>query len=435
MLLLVAALLVCPAGLALENKTIRIDITLPDEVMLGLTYNTLFKVTNLNYSRNFDSHVNVTVYYNLSKNGVLVYESNFSKVINSFSTSSNGFLFFNEIGSFTLCGSSALADTVCRQVVVINPLEVGCQVSVNLSIPKSVFSNNEQVEITNVISMQPQDDYPFIIEYWVEDLFGEVVKKKLNTSNDNDKVFTPQIKDKVGVFVAKNKLTYVGCNNTISGTESSFLFVVRNQDYVEKKLEEDVSNASSYVKGKITSFYTRTKNFNESINLYANVKTLEGGYVLLSGNDVDEVVRLDASTSSQKLSFNVKARPGENKFYLELFEKGESVEKKSVVFSLKEAEKKLPKNATVKKQASNTSKTTAAKPTLTSKVSLNKTTTNVLQDNLLNIHNATENHETGLVVYEVENPKVNQFLPIASAIFLGIVGVGLVFGKTAVKFK
>jgi hypothetical protein len=356
---------------AAEN--ISLAVTLPGEIYLGAIHTSLFKITNLNHVKGVDSFVNVTISYNVKRaDGSEYYASNFSKLVNSYSSSSTGYLFAGELGNFVLCGCEACNDLdcvcACGNFSVLNPMALGCNASINITVEKEIYYNNEKVGIRNLLASS--DDLPFVIEYWVEDLFGNEVKGRMNTSNLDEKTFTPDISEKDGVFIAKNMLVFIGCNNSNPAQESSRLFVVKNQDYspdtairVPAGSADEVSETAtknvSKSKGSIASFYTRTKKYHEEINLYANIKVDSRATVVLRGSLGDQYREL---AGSEKLVFSAKASPGENVYILELYKSDELIDSKSLLVSLEgsAAVKVEPKNTTAQiiKNATKSSSTT-----------------------------------------------------------------------------
>ena len=85
-----------------------------------------------------------------------------------------------------------------------------CYVSLSLTTEKSVYNNSEKIIFYNNLTSKK---YPFIIQYWIEDSDGNIIKEKINTSNINAKSFTPKfVRPKTLLF--KNELVSIECNNT-----------------------------------------------------------------------------------------------------------------------------------------------------------------------------------------------------------------------------
>jgi len=230
-----------------KNKSrvarLRLEIIMPRPLILGVVYDSLFKITNLNHVPGVKDSVFVRVKYTVTKNNSLVKEDYFNKTINYYSSANTGSLFFKETadtGNYTLCGFILNTSiSTCRDFVVINPARIPCFIKLNLSTDKEVYYDNEKVKIKNIISNK---SFPFIIEYWVEDLFGEEVKKRYNTTNTNQKTYTPMINEKDRVFIVKNRLVFVGCNNTNTHVENEKMIVIKKE---KPGIEKDKSSESS----------------------------------------------------------------------------------------------------------------------------------------------------------------------------------------------
>jgi hypothetical protein len=100
-----------------------------------------------------------------------------------------------------------------------------CDVSLDLEIEKAIYNNQEQIIYFNKLS---NEDHEFTIEYSIEDIFGNIIKKPTNTSNTNEKHYTPRITTSVKNLLIKNKLTYLDCNNTNNQLENQALIAILN---------------------------------------------------------------------------------------------------------------------------------------------------------------------------------------------------------------
>jgi len=242
------------------------------------------------------------------------------------------------------------------------PLTVMCSVSINITTDKTIYENGEAMEITIMLSNKSHD---FIIEYWIEDLFGSETKTRRNTSLLTKKSFTPKITDKDQVMIAKSKLVLINCTNTASSQESESLLIVKNSEWqpAEEKKCSCPSTSSSSSKAttsstssievvktpeskketaKIISFYTRTKKWRDNITLYANIELgkdvkAEELELLLRSNLEEQKLEIN---SSGTISFYAKAEPGSNTFTLELLDEGIIIDSNILLanFSIEEKE-------------------------------------------------------------------------------------------------
>ena len=83
-----------------------------------------------------------------------------------------------------------------------------CNVSFSVATDKNLYNNSEKVEIGFSIDPEPDD---FAIEYWIEDLAGNIAKAKYNTTNTGQKSWTPSIDEEDKSFFVKANL-YMNCS-------------------------------------------------------------------------------------------------------------------------------------------------------------------------------------------------------------------------------
>jgi hypothetical protein len=229
-----------------QGKDIKLSVYLDDVLFKGLTYDKLFKLENLDDEPGIDDNITVLVYYNITKNNetnqTLIKEGVFNKTINSYSTTGTGSFFANDTGNYTLCGwiiNSSVNDTNlsnnfdCKDFVVVDTDLVPCNISLNLSTDKFIYNNSEAIKIYNVLS---NGSYPFFIEYWIEDLFSNIIKERYNTSNTASKSYSPDISEADAVLVIKNRLAFIACNNSNNKTENSVMVIVKNEKQIDSNI-------------------------------------------------------------------------------------------------------------------------------------------------------------------------------------------------------
>jgi hypothetical protein len=57
------------------------------------------------------------------------------------------------------------------------------------------------------------ETFPFTIRYWAEDIFGDVAKSAVESSNTNQKSWTPNVDDLEKAFLIKSQLIFTACND------------------------------------------------------------------------------------------------------------------------------------------------------------------------------------------------------------------------------
>ena len=513
-ILFLIILLALPFALGLEdiNQTetnhtdsmLKIEIVLPGKILVGVVYDSLFKITNLNHTPGTESFVNVTVNYTVTKNNLinasmnasLILTQSFNKTINYYTSSGTGRLFLEESGNYTLCGAvaNAVANntltnanlTVCKNLSAINPLTIQCNIEISLGTDKEIYSAGESIRINNSLS---NESFPFIIEYWAEDLMGRVIKAKQNTSNTNIKSFTPKIDEEDRVYILKNRLVFVGCNNSNANLEKEVKTIILDKAFEARKQQEEASaleekdalkksiaeckksaeknnvatvsstkistasNTSSKKASKknasempkIKSFYALAKKYQASINLYANVNASPELSLFLIYQGREQRIPFNRS---EKVKINVTPGPGANQFVLQLRNGSKLLDEKTLVVELEGNEEKASQKKEITPQKNNTAndKRTSNK---TSSLAINKANTSTTnqaksQDvesravkpvsrqaelSMLLI-NSSGVPITGSVVYESANVKALRFAPYILIFLTGLILFGLLLKKS-----
>ena len=104
--------------------------------------------------------------------------------------------------------------------IKVHATEESCNVSIEITTSK-LFYDNESIDFRFKLNDKPSE---YKIEYWVEDMFGNIVKDKRNTTNLNKKSFTPNVEG-VQAFLIKAQFIELDCENIQKGTfESMVLF-------------------------------------------------------------------------------------------------------------------------------------------------------------------------------------------------------------------
>ena len=89
-----------------------------------------------------------------------------------------------------------------------NP-EIHCIANFSLTTDKDLYNDGEKVLISFVVA----EDVPFAMQHWVEDLHGNIMRAKRNTTNANAKTFIAHSDEADQVLLIK--AVYSACNNTI----------------------------------------------------------------------------------------------------------------------------------------------------------------------------------------------------------------------------
>ena len=253
MLIFLAAIIFIPALAAAEDNNntqnsscngLRITVSLDNTLYLGKTYTSLFRIDNLDHVSGITDYINLTVVYNISGPGF--FKQDFFELtnLNSYKTAGTGSFKPEKAGNYTICGqivSSTVDDAnkeddiSCKNIFVINTLGIPCNISLNIGTWKNLYFNEPSVFYLNLNN----ESFPFAIEYWVEDLFGNIVKKPINTTNTNKKSFSPRFDEPDKAFLIKANLIFIACNDSNKNDNyAEKLFVVKGEEpEKESKIE------------------------------------------------------------------------------------------------------------------------------------------------------------------------------------------------------
>jgi len=195
----------------------------------------LFKIINKDYP-GYSEEIFVDMTYNVSKlvnmsYVLLAQEIVFPKLKSYTSVNTGKFLF--SPGQFLVCArvlnasvniSESSLDSYCYYINSIDTSNITCNVSLEIFQEEKIYDDGEKISINYEIS---NETFPYLVEYWVEDLFGNIVKKVIATNNDNKKSFTPKISGSLDVLIIKTNLTSLSCNNTDNRTYDEEIIIIK----------------------------------------------------------------------------------------------------------------------------------------------------------------------------------------------------------------
>jgi hypothetical protein len=112
-----------------------------------------------------------------------------------------------------------------------------CDVSLHITLRNEsqnelfIHENSVAIKFYNKLEFNNTDSKisNYSIEYWVEDVAGNIIKSKIITNNQEEKSFTPKISETDKIFWIRNEIIYSGCNITKKGDKRMLL--VRNDLY------------------------------------------------------------------------------------------------------------------------------------------------------------------------------------------------------------
>ncbi|MEK6808892.1 MAG: lamin tail domain-containing protein, partial [Nanoarchaeota archaeon] len=182
---------------------LKLSIILSSSIYKNTEYTSLFRIDNLGHIDGTNDNINLTISYEII--GMI---SNTTEILNlnSYISTNTGVLIINTTGNFILCGNITNStiidqnkedDFACQNFTINESEKIICDIVSSIKTEKEIYSK-ETIEFYNLVN---PESFPFRIEYWIEDIFGRVVKEKINTTNTNKKQFTPNIDEKVIVLI------------------------------------------------------------------------------------------------------------------------------------------------------------------------------------------------------------------------------------------
>ncbi|MDP3698901.1 MAG: hypothetical protein Q8R47_04900, partial [Nanoarchaeota archaeon] len=296
------------------NQTTTISLTpnVDKTLYLNTKYTSLFKL-EITSKKPCSPKDTVSVFYNISKDNALIKEDSFSKEMGCTTSASTGEFIPAEVGNYTLCGmisnSSVMGDyssspLSCTEFEVIDTSEISCDIRLQLNTNETIFYENSQsIEFKPELSDR---SFPFVIEYWIEDLFGNMVKPKLNTTNTNEKSWKTNIKEQDRVLFLK-AIVYPDCDDLdLSSNAAEEMFIVTKNETTLSASEEVTTKDSSIEIIKITP---EKVSFGESLN--AEIEIYKGDTGKYS---VSLWVEKDGKVISEKTKIHLKEKDTQYRF-------------------------------------------------------------------------------------------------------------------------
>jgi len=242
---------------------------------------------------------------------------------------------FNNTANTTINNTQNITINITINTTQNNTMH-SCNISIWIETEKNIYENKETVAFYNKLSNKSID---FEIEYWIEDAFGNVIKKKTVTQNTDKKSYTPDIEEHDLGLVIKSRLNATSCSN-VQQNDAEKAIIVRKPDY-----QPIVCNATPHVtcpicptgerqQRYITSFYTRAKKAG-MINIYANIQANGNvDVVLYTGNESRKFEKL--FNGSETLDFSVNSKAGKNYYFLEVQKDNQTLDFKQLIVSFPE---------------------------------------------------------------------------------------------------
>ncbi len=314
------------------------------DVYVGDTYTKLFKIKIENKSP-CSPKDEVQMFYNITKleTGEVV-NNNFTKEVGCSSSASTGTFSPLESGAYQICGTvislsfneSDLEDNVvCYNVSVIDSSLTECDFGIDLEIKEGKFhlyQEGESMKYQPEVVEKEGQDFPFQIEYWIEDLFGEIVKSKRNTTNTNQKTWKTKLvnNERERIFNVKMNLVPSCADTNLSDNFVEKMFLVMEGVIVETNVSNETNETNEMGDGEvngdviteagsslinITKVHDTNISFGDLISFDVEIyKNNTGKYSISTWVEREEDGKV--KTLSEKTKFHLKTKEQEYKLML-----------------------------------------------------------------------------------------------------------------------
>jgi hypothetical protein len=261
----------------LLQSQLNLSIILDQTLYTNIEYNKLFRVDNLLYPK---EKQNAVVNYSLVGNDILnknysIFDSFEINSINKYKSANTGKLYLEKPGNYTICGNFFQDNNlvnfssqtfnitpiiqVCKNISILDLSRINCdhKLGIKITYPENSTSLNkgDKLDIQFLIN----SSLPYDLEYWIDDIFQEKIKQKMNTSSSK-KQYTIRSEKEIDLLFI-NAILYPLCNDTnISNNNLSKQLVIVN------------SNKELLPKLTITKIYNENKlKFGKNIRVKINV--------------------------------------------------------------------------------------------------------------------------------------------------------------------
>ena len=221
-----------------ENNTqkgISLKVNLDDVLYRDIAYTSLFEIKNLDHVTGITGNITLVFSYSIMHaNKTIQNEMITIHGLNEKKTAGTGLFEPNESGFYTISGamistsvndSNLLDNTDSKIVEVLDTGSIPCNISLHVFTDALIYNETQTADLILELN---NESIPFTIEYWVEDIFGEVFKNKVNTTNSNKKSWKTNIDDEDRALYFKAK-TYPMCADVdTADNENSVLFIVKS---------------------------------------------------------------------------------------------------------------------------------------------------------------------------------------------------------------
>lgn len=183
-----------------------------------------------------------------------------------------------------------------------------CNVAIGIS-AQDIFED-DKVKFYNTLSNTfSSNSYDFEIEYWIEDLEGNIVKNRATTANLQQKSWTAGQKS---AYIIRNRLKWIDCNSTSPKINAEKVIVIRNnanngaeENIVKNNTKQNQSfqNESWIMFSEIDDEISFNSSFEARLNIYKG-NTLKSSVNAWVENKTAKLSAIEKFSIQQKFSEN-----------------------------------------------------------------------------------------------------------------------------------
>lgn len=180
----------------------------------------------------------VTVLYTITNHTGIEKEDDFTVDIGCTKTADTGEFSPRVAGNYTLCGmiinstllNATIINSSCQQFQVLDTSTLSCDLSVNITTAEQLmYTVGESIKFKTELNNKT---FPFTVDYWIEDLFGNKVKPKETTSNTHQKSWKTAINEEDRVLFIKAKLNSLCHDLNETNNVAEKMFIVKGTPLV-----------------------------------------------------------------------------------------------------------------------------------------------------------------------------------------------------------
>jgi len=217
-----------------ETKNIILETYLDEIIYINTEYTQLFKI-KIENKANCSEKDTVTVSYNIT-NTELIKQDEFTKEIGCSSYASTGEFIPTIHGNYTLCGaivSSTINETdlsdnsACATFTVMDTSSIPCNITIDITTNETIiYEEGQSIKFKTLLN---NETFPFTIEYWIEDFFGNIYKDPYNTTNTDQKSWKTNIAEQDRVLFIKS-IVNPSCNDSnLLDNYAEKMFIVKSE--------------------------------------------------------------------------------------------------------------------------------------------------------------------------------------------------------------